>query len=83
LAKLALDKGSQESGLGRELLVRALERIVEVAKEAGGRLVVVDAIDDDAASFYEHHDFQGVPGNPLRLVAKLSTVAKALKLTWP
>jgi GNAT superfamily N-acetyltransferase len=83
LAKLALDKGSQGSGLGRELLVRALERIVEVAKEAGGRLVVVDAIDDDAASFYEHHDFQRVPGNPLRLVAKLSTVAKALKLTWP
>jgi GNAT superfamily N-acetyltransferase len=83
LAKLALDQRSHGTGLGRALLVRALEKIVEAAKHAGGKLVVVDAIDDEAARFYEHHDFLPVPGNPHRLVMKLSTVARELGIPWP
>ncbi len=83
LAKLALDRDVQGRGLGSELLVRALERIVEVARAVGGKLVVVDAIDEAAARFYEHHDFDAIEGNPSRLVKKLSTVAAALGLPWP
>ena len=83
LAKLALDQSSQGTGLGRQLLVRALEKIVDVAKRAGGKLVVVDAIDDEAAEFYEHHDFTPIPGNPHRLVLKVSTVARELNIPWP
>ena len=49
----------------------------------GGKLVVVDAIDSSAAAFYAHHDFLTIPENPLRLVQKLSTVAKALDHPWP
>jgi GNAT superfamily N-acetyltransferase len=83
LAKLALEERSQGTGLGRVLLVRALEKIVEAAKHAGGKLVVVDAIDDEAAKFYEHHGFVPVPGNPHRLVMKMSTVARELGVPWP
>lgn len=83
LAKLALDERFHGGGLGRELLVRTLELIVESAKKAGGRLVVVDAIDDEAAAFYEYHDFKRLPNNRLRLVMKLSTAAKALGISWP
>lgn len=83
LAKLALDQRLQGGGLGGELLIRALELIVQSAKRAGGKLVVVDAIDDDAAAFYEHHDFERLPGNSGRLVLKLSTVAKELGIPWP
>jgi len=50
---------------------------------AGGKLVVVDAIDDAAARFYRHHDFEPIEGNPSRLVMKLSTVAGAIGLAWP
>ena len=83
LAKLALDRGSHGAGLGRVLLVRALEKIVDAAKRAGGKLVVVDAIDDEAAEFYERHDFVRLPGNPHRLIMKMSTAARALGITWP
>jgi hypothetical protein len=31
-----------------------------------------------AASFYEHHGFVAVPGNPQRLVQKISDIAAAL-----
>jgi GNAT superfamily N-acetyltransferase len=83
LAKLALDQSAQGQALGAELLVFALRTMVEAARRAGGRVVVVDAIDDAARRFYEHHDFQPLPGDDRRLVLKLSTAAKALKLEWP
>jgi hypothetical protein len=41
--------------------------------------VLVDAIDDSAREFYEHHDFVPLPGHDRRLVMKLSTAAKALE----
>jgi GNAT superfamily N-acetyltransferase len=83
LAKLALDSSCQGRGLGAELLVAALELIVTAAQRAGGRVVVVDAIDDEARTFYEHHDFRVLPGSTHRLVMKLSSAAKALGVPWP
>lgn len=83
LAKLAVDQHIHGRGLGRELLVRTLELIVETAKRAGGKVVVVDAIDDEAAAFYEHHDFERLPGDAHRLVMKISTAARALGTPWP
>jgi predicted N-acetyltransferase YhbS len=83
LAKLALATRLQGQGLGAELLTYALVTIIEAARVAGGRLVVVDAIDENAAGFYRAHDFRPSPADPLRLVIKLSTAARALDLDWP
>lgn len=83
LAKLALDQRSHGTGLGRVLLVRALEKIVDAGKHAGGKLVVVDAIDDEAAEFYAHHDFERAPGNAHRLLMKMSAAARGLDIPWP
>jgi GNAT superfamily N-acetyltransferase len=83
LAKLALDRELHGRGLGSELLVHALTTIVTAARTAGGRIVVVDAVDDQAAAFYRAHDFQPVPSDPHRLVMKLSSAARALSLAWP
>jgi GNAT superfamily N-acetyltransferase len=83
LAKLALRKELHGRGLGAELLVYALTTIVTAARSAGGRLVVVDAVDSDAADFYRAHDFQASPTDPCRLIMKLSTTARALGLPWP
>jgi GNAT superfamily N-acetyltransferase len=83
LAKFALDSSVQGQGLGSEFLVAALELILAAARRAGGRVVVVDAVDDEARAFYEHHDFTPLPSDPRRLVMKLSSVAKALGSPWP
>lgn len=83
LAELALDSSVQGQRLGADLLVRALGTIVDAARRSGGRVVVVDAVDDDATSFYEYHNFQPLPGHERRLVMKLSTAAKALGVVWP
>ncbi|MBU6330610.1 MAG: GNAT family N-acetyltransferase [Acidobacteria bacterium] len=83
LAKLALDRTVQRQGLGTELLLSALSLMVDAARRAGGRLILVDAIDDDAVGFYRHHDFEALPSDPRRLVIRISTVASALDLPWP
>lgn len=61
LARLALDVALHGDGLGRELLVDALETICAAAETAGGRIIVVDPIDDQARSFYEHYEFRPGP----------------------
>ncbi len=83
LAKLALAEPLHSRGLGAELLVCALATIVDAARAAGGKVVIVDAVDTTAADFYRHHDFEPLPNRADRLVLKLSTVAKALGADWP
>jgi GNAT superfamily N-acetyltransferase len=78
LARLALDRSLHGQGLGGELLLDALSRTVPASEVAAARLVVVDAIDEATAAFYEHHGFIAVPGNRQRLVQKLSDIAAAL-----
>jgi len=83
LAKLALDERLHGRGLGSELLIHALATIIAAARTAGGRIIVVDALDDAARAFYRAHDFREIPSNPHRLVMKLSTAAGALGVRWP
>lgn len=83
LARLALATSLQGEGWGSVLLVDALGVAVEAVRKVGGRLLVVDAIDDDAVGFYEHHGFSEVPENPRRLVMKASDAARTLGLHWP
>ena len=77
LARLALDRCLQGQGLGSVALAEALGRVVGAAKVVAARFVVVGAIDNTAANFYEHHGFRAVPGTK-RLIQKLSDVAAAL-----
>jgi GNAT superfamily N-acetyltransferase len=80
LARLALDRRMQGQGLGGELLWDALTRAVAASEIAAARVVVVDAIDEPAARFYEHHGFVRVPSNAVRLVQKVGDVAAALNV---
>jgi GNAT superfamily N-acetyltransferase len=74
IARLALDVSIQGAGYGGVLLADAFERIVAASDNVAVRFVVVDAIDDDAAKFYEKHGFAPTPVAG-RLVRKLSSIA--------
>jgi GNAT superfamily N-acetyltransferase len=60
LAKLALSADLHGQGLGAELLVRALGTIIDAARKAGGKVVVVDAVDDGVLSTSR---FRGASGS--------------------
>lgn len=77
IAKLALHHDHHGRGLGGALLADALGRVVEAGRHVGTRVVVVDAIDEEAAAFYEKHGFQPMPGTP-RLIRRISSIAADL-----
>lgn len=82
IARLALSQALHGQGIGTQLLLDALERIVAAATDAGGRLIAVDALDDAAHSFYRHHDFQPIQGSS-RLVMKVPTARAAVERASP
>jgi GNAT superfamily N-acetyltransferase len=83
LAKLALHEARHGRGEGSLLLVDALAVAIGGIRDVGGRLIVVDAIDDEAAAFHQKHGFVLCPGRADRLVVKASDAAVSLRLPWP
>jgi GNAT superfamily N-acetyltransferase len=76
LARLALDVSVQGAGAGQMLLADAMSRVVRATEQVAARFVVVDALDDRAKAFYEHHGFAALEG--LRLAQKVSGIAASL-----
>jgi len=77
LARLALDRTRHGGGNGGALLADALARIVVATDIVAARFVVVDALHEKAAGFYQHHGFRRIPGT-LRLIQQVSDIAAAL-----
>jgi GNAT superfamily N-acetyltransferase len=78
IARVAVDRRHQGARLGSRLLAEALRLAVAASDTAAARLVVVDAIDDQAAAFYRRWGFIDVPENPRRLFRKISDVRRTL-----
>jgi GNAT superfamily N-acetyltransferase len=77
LARLALTHTLHGHGQGGRLLVDALHRALDAVALAGGRLVVVDAIDRNATDFYEHYGFTRLAEHR-RLYRKVTDIARDL-----
>jgi len=77
IGRLAVAKSHQGQGLGAVLLVRALRKAYENADVVGSSMVVVDALDENAAKFYAAHGFVRLPES-MRLVIPMLTIGKVL-----
>lgn len=82
IARLAVDVSLRGQGYGGQLLLDALGKAVAASEIGGGRLIVVDAIDDEATSFYMYYNFKPVRIRERRLVMRVTTAAKALGERW-
>lgn len=78
LARLAIDRGQQRSGLGSALLRDALLRTLAAAEVAGIRAVLLHAISEEAKRFYLHHGFAESPVEPMTMMVTLADIEKAL-----
>jgi GNAT superfamily N-acetyltransferase len=74
LGRLAIDRHHQGLKLGAALLSDAAARALR--SEIAAQMMVVEAKDDPAAAFYRHHGFRPDPGEPLRLYAPLTSLAR-------
>jgi GNAT superfamily N-acetyltransferase len=77
LARFAIDARRQGEGFGAKLLDDALERICRAAQEVAVRAVVVHAIDDAAAAFYERFGFRPLGTAPRTLMVTLTELRQA------
>ena len=80
IGRLAVDISCQGEGLGTELLVNALLRIVRASSEIGIYTVRVDAIDERAKQFYLKHEFIPFQDSPLSLFLPLKTIKREFGL---
>jgi GNAT superfamily N-acetyltransferase len=78
LARLAVDKTVQGKGIGAFLLRDAMGRAVSVAEQAGIRLLLVHAVNEEALTFYEHFGFEPSPSDPMNLQLLIKDIRLAL-----
>jgi len=87
LGRLAVDSRYARQGLGSHLLLNALRRVLRTTRSGiGVKAVIVDALHERAAGFYEKFGFQRIeqdqrdqgneqgPDVPVRLVLSLKTI---------
>jgi GNAT superfamily N-acetyltransferase len=81
LARLAVDRRQQGAGLGASLVLDALQRVIRASDEIAVRAIIVDAIDESAASFYRHFGFEDAPLSPGTLMVPLEIARRVLGTT--
>ena len=81
LARMAVESQSQKQGLGRYMMVNAMERVLRVAEQIGIIGFFVDAKDEVAAAYYRQFGFIPLPDNPLELFLPIETIRKAFTAT--
>jgi GNAT superfamily N-acetyltransferase len=74
IGRLAVDHDFAGQGWGTLLLMDALQRSLDQSHQLGAMAVVVDAKDDRARSFYEHHDFKRLLDHEYRLYLPMKTI---------
>ncbi len=78
LGQLATDTGWAGQGIGSGLLKHALERCVEAARLVGGRALIVNAVDEDAAAFWRRRGFLPSRDNPMVLFRSIADIAASV-----
>lgn len=79
LGQLATDAEWRGQGIGTGLLKHALQRCVEGATLIGGRALIVNAVDDEAAEFWRRRGFLPSKDDPMVLARSILDIAASLE----
>lgn len=79
LGQLATDQKWIGKGIGTGLLKHALQRCVTAAGLIGGRALIVNAVDAEAAAFWERRGFIRSKDDPLVLFRSIADIAASLR----
>jgi len=77
LSMFARDLSVRGKGLGPLLLADVLSRCLAAADIAGGRFIVLDALDEKAERLYASMGFQALPSQPRRMVISMAKVRQS------
>ena len=79
LGQLATDIQYAGRGIGTTLLRHALERSIEASLLIGGRALIVNAVDAEAAAFWARRGFTPKIDDPLSLVSGMVEIEATVK----
>ena len=79
IARLAVTAQQQHAGVGRSLLLDALQRVLRASDQLAIRAITVDALDDRAASFYRQYGFEASPLALNTLMIPLDVARRTLR----
>ena len=79
LGQLATGQNWIGQGIGTGLLKHALQRCVTAAGLIGGRALIVNAMDDEAAAFWKRRGFMASKDNSLILFRSIADIATSLE----
>jgi len=78
LAQLAVDQAWNRKGVGTGLVKHALTRCVDAARLIGGRALIVNAVDEEAAAFWRRRGFIPSRDDPLVLFRSIADIGASL-----
>jgi predicted N-acetyltransferase YhbS len=80
IGRLAVSQSFQGKGIGKKLLRHGFECAVEVSDKIGINGIYVDAIDEQAKSYYLQFGFIPFNDNSNKLFLPIETIKKAIQL---
>ncbi len=83
LGQLATDLAWAGRGIGTGLVKHALARCVQAAGLIGGRALLVNAVDEQAARFWQRRGFTPAKDDPLVLICSIAAIAASLAAGRP
>lgn len=75
LGRLAVDIKYHNQHLGRLMLINALKRAYQTTEQIASIAVVVDAIDNNAAKFYQKYGFIPFASQPTKLYLSMKAIS--------
>lgn len=79
LGQLATDAQWRGQGIGIGMLKHALQRCVEGATLVGGRALIVNGVDQEAAEFWQRRGFLPSKDDPMVLARSILDIASSIK----
>lgn len=79
LGQIATDEEWAGKGIGSGLLKHALQRCVIVARLIGGRALIVNAVDAQAAAYWLRRGFQASKDDPLVLYRSMADIVASVR----
>lgn len=81
LGQLATDTAWAGLGIGTGLVKHALQRCVQAASLIGGRALMVNAVDEEAAEFWRRRGFEPSRDDALILLRSIGDIVASLAET--
>ncbi len=78
LGRLAVDNTWKRQGMGKIVLIDAFKKVLNAITQVALVAVVVEAIDENAVSFYQKYNFRQFKQYPLKLYLPINSIASII-----